>query len=505
MATEWAQGKEPPPDTLPYSEARQNATLGHAMRNERFYMQIKDRVKPGWFLSPYNQKLWEAVQAWQEKYGRRPTAQELHDAPSVRLEDIETKTRLQKTLATCIEATTEYLLDAIERDLTEWLQARIYFKAMTDSARLYNSQKLADAIRTIRDAGKEASDTRFYEDGEYNFANIIEHLAANERELHGAVSTGLSILDRVLCPQATSGALLKGDVTLFLAPSNTGKTRCLATVVRNNALDLGKHVLYITHEGRPRQIEEMLLTASMSDPASDRWITTSHLYKLYMHQAGQRVLGEHAARIAQNIMYLPLNRAGQTVEEVAATIRRKQDEWAARHGGRGFDLIVNDYPSKLTTEKAKGGQLQKRHIDDMVSDHFVQLALELDVPIVGAFQTNREGSKAMKGRGDQKRLLDIEDSNEAFAPMQNVANVISINRDATCKENSTMILHVCKSRTGDTGWAVVCNTRFGSCVTHHDALGATAYRGSASRSEVAKDLLAQFNGKTVPDNALPPE
>lgn len=38
---------------LPFDEEQQQALMGHVIQDERFFLQVKDRIKADWFVDGY--------------------------------------------------------------------------------------------------------------------------------------------------------------------------------------------------------------------------------------------------------------------------------------------------------------------------------------------------------------------------------------------------------------------------------------------------------------------
>jgi hypothetical protein len=160
---------------------------------------------------------------------------------------------------------------------------------------------------------------------------------------------------------------------------------------------------------------------------------------------------------------------------------------------------VDDYPAKLSTLQARGGNFNKRDIDLVVYNYFVQLALEYNFHSLLAIQTNREGAKVNKGNKDgEKRLLVMEDVSESYGPIQLATNVLSMNRDGQAKARNRLTFHIDKSRSNETGWAVVCRTNYGHSITHANWLGGTYYRGSSTMADTIDTLLDQYGNDCTP-------
>jgi hypothetical protein len=300
--------------------------------------------------------------------------------------------------------------------------------------------------------------------------------------------------DAIEAVNAGNGSLLPGDTTVVVAPTNSGKTTSMLTTAVANARR-GKSVLLMTHEGRPSDIKMKLLCCALG-------VTQAKIFEKMRGSPEERKLLERAAMMLESqITYVPYNKAGLCVEDVEPIIRRKQDERAAKNSGEGFNLLVSDYPAKLTTRMGAEGKMSKRNIDEIVYGYYIQYALEYGFHSLLAIQTNREGSRINKGQREP-RLLTGEDVHESYGPIQEATNVITINRDPTAKARSRLTYYVDKSRSSETGFAVVCRTDFGSATTHSDKLGGCWYRGTDTMSDSIDDLLTQFNNMEIDPTAL---
>jgi hypothetical protein len=277
----------------------------------------------------------------------------------------------------------------------------------------------------------------------------------------------------------------------MLAPTNIGKTTNMITIGNAN-LARGKRILLLTHEGRPLDIKEKIWRNHLG-------VTTKEYFELPDTDEGRARLTRGSMMLNRFLTYCPYNKAGLTVEEVEPLIRRKQDELAAKNNGKGYDLLIVDYPAKLSTRQAGGGAMNKRNIDEIVYGYFIQLALEYNFHALLAIQTNREGAKVNKGQRDERRLLVMEDVHESYGVMQEATNVITMNKDAVAKARKRMTYHIDKSRSSETGFAIVARTDFARAITHSDELGSIWYRGTSTLADQVDDLLAnpENNGQEI--------
>jgi hypothetical protein len=202
------------------------------------------------------------------------------------------------------------------------------------------------------------------------------------------------------------------------------------------------------------------------------------------------------------MIWIPLTKPGYTVEECDSVINRKVDEHLQRTG-RQFSLFIDDYPAILQSEKNAKGMLQKRHSDDLVYSYVVRWALSFKFHSLAAIQGNRESAKInRKTKEDETRLLTMEDVSEAYGPMMTATNVLTINRDQNAMAKGVVTYLLCKSRSSETGYAVMCKSDYSRAITHSNALGGTWYRGTATMTDRIDDMLGNYNGQGIPDNVV---
>jgi len=134
---------------------------------------------------------------------------------------------------------------------------------------------------------------------------------------------------------------------------------------------------------------------------------------------------------------------------------------------------------------------------DIVYDYYVQLALEYNFHALLAIQANREGSKVNRGI-ESNRLLMMEDVAEAWGPMTSATNVITLNRSVNAKRKNRLTLYVAKSRSSETGQAIVAQSNFSHGLTHSTKMKSTGYFGTSTMEGVIDNYLVQFNGIFIP-------
>lgn len=484
---------EPLTITLPFDDNKQLAILGHLVENHQFFCQSVERILPGWFKNSYATQIYEAKVQFFREFNRSPTTEELRNLPVFLKTDQRSIQRVNDTILAATNMTQEFGLDALRPELTAWLHSQLFEIGFRNAYLEYKKKNTKLAYSTVDEMVQKIKATRFEQDDEEKFDNPIEEFRASRREYSNALTTGLTIFDRLLTPKAASGSLLPGDLSIILAPTNIGKTTSMITTVVHNVL-MGKHVLLITHEGRPSDIKEKIYCAMLG-------MNALQLLDIHKSKKGQRRIEHSAKWLSQYLTYIPMNKPGLTVEEVAAVVRKKQEErFVQRKGLGGYDMLVDDYPAKVTTAQAAKG-MSKRERDEIVYNHFEQMGLQHKFHVLCAIQTNREGSKVNKGQRED-RLLTMEDVQESWGPMTAATNVWTINRSPHDKMRNRLVYYIDKSRSSETGFAVVCKTDFSTACTHSNALGATFYRSASTHSDKLDQYLEQYLHQEMPEHLL---
>jgi hypothetical protein len=488
-------------ESLPFSGPKQEALMGYLLTDERFFMIAKHRILPEWWSIGRLQQIWGISIRFSNRYGRAPKATEIIECQEMMAMDLAEANRLKSVINLSIQRRMDFGLDMLQAELTDWFKCRIYVAAMKKSESLFNlaakggqdSKKLQEAFDILKRMSKEIEDASFEAGQVEDMSNPVQDFQNQLVEAKDAISFGLPLLDEILLPEGEGrGSLLKGDMTVLLAPTNIGKTTTMVTIAALNVW-AGKDVLLITHEGRVGDIKLKIWQSMMG-------LSRKEVMGRLNDDEFRKSLDVIRTLVNKHLEFMPLNKAGLTVEEVEAAIRRRNDRWRGSCLGKGFDLIIDDYAAKLTTSLARGGQFQLRQIHEVVYNYFSQIALQEGCHVITAIQTNREGSKTNKkiGKDVLSRLLTLEDVMESWGPMTTATNVISINRDPSAQAKGIVTFFICKSRSSEVGWAVACKSNYAAAQSHQPESPATKYRGTSPMSEKIDSLLEGYCGREIP-------
>lgn len=488
--------------SLPFSPTKQQALMGHAIIKKDLYLDLLDRIDPSWFSNIASGELFGIYKGWSERYDKNksklPTKSEIQDCFISK--DARTKERLIKEMASWEIQAGAYDLEAILTELTEWLKCKIYMDSVENSTELFEKQNYKEAFTELNEAIKKYESVNFFPEDGVSFKDWKKNFKEVSLEREDALTIGLDTFDKIIDPLCTSGSLLKGDTTVILAPSNVGKTTFLITTAIANVVR-GKKVLFISHEGRQGDLANKMYSCFFQKTLAELDLIEKLGKPDTKMDAGAAYLDQHMTYIAWN------DPAKMTVEEVGALIETKQRQEIAKTG-RGFDMVVNDYPAKLRSVRTNKVSMEFRIEQSYVYNYFVNLALKHKFHSLLAQQTNREASKinSYAGKhGTAKRLIGKEDSSETYGPVQTATNLISLNRNEDYGDK--IILHHAKSRSSEFGFSVIAKSDFSKSITHSNTLGCVWYKGS-SIGKVSDDIIKQYldnpdkKNKAIPQRDL---
>jgi hypothetical protein len=480
---------------LPFSPEKQEAVLGYLLRDEKFFKTCRHKIQHEWFVDGMAGRVWKARLKFEDTFEHAPKAKpDFVQWGDFITEDPQTRSAMRTKVNVCFERTNNFSLDVIQQELQGWYQAVLFKDAAQKAAHLFNNKKFEECYLLMAEEMTRIRAARFVEDNEYDFDNLEALAAQEEHDRDHACTLGYHLLDRCLLPDAPSGSLLPGDQTIVLGSTNAGKTRTMVTTIKHNIVRK-KYILWMMHEGRENDLALLLWCSLLK-------CTRLELFERMKTVEGKRKIDAARKLISEYVTFVPYQKAGMTVEDVAVVIRNKCEEFAAKHQGKMYDLFVDDYPAKLTTKQAQGGHMAMRHVMDIVYNYFVNLAGEYKFHSFVGFQTNRVGAKVQRGQSDDSRLLTKEDASEAYGPMMTATNVITLNRPEDLKARGYVIWHFDKSRSGETGWSVCVKSDYARCITHSKELGGVRYRGNSTMAEQMDSYMTSYGDGTVPEEVV---
>lgn len=489
--------------SLGWSTDKLLAVFGWLLADADFARGAGAEIQPEWFGTETALVKARMVQLKHlEKYGVFPTPDEVKDGPCLRGHPEDEKLLIARGVDLALRSRERFGKDGLADEVRRWRKSLIFRDAHKRSAQHYHLGQEEQAYSVMEDmvAAVRAADNE--DGGGFQWEQFRQHLADKKAEYRGALTWGHPLFDAKLCPEGEGGCLLRGKSTLIESGTNRGKSRCLSTVVKSNLFREVRgqlapaDVLWITHEDPDVDLSMNLWCSTLR-------VTPGELLRFHLTPEGAAAMDELALYFKRHVELVMLPPTGLTVEKVVAVVRKKQEEWKRKHG-KGFDLLVDDYPAKLTTDRFRSSD--KRDVIAHVYQQFIGLALEYRFHSLLAVQSNRAGHVVGKGGGGPKekpRWMDERDIAETFDPARDVANFISLNRTAALEAIKATVYYVCKAKeSAAIGWAIACRGDYGMSLTHAPDMAATCFQADWMEADKIAEYLKTYDGKAVPTHIV---
>lgn len=213
-----------------------------------------------------------------------------------------------------------------------------------------------------------------------------------------------------------------GELCLYLAPPATGKTSLLIKSGAAHA-QRGGGVLHITLEINTRKVVERYDQA---------W--TSLGQEAIQTEAGQKRV--------QDARYIVQAHGGQvhivdwsymqvTSNDIGALVRKLKAQ------GKKVTMVIVDYLGLMSPNKSSGREVYRQTFS-AVGKEMRALARNLDLPVLSAWQVNREGSK--------KSVLGPADISESWDVVMIADTIIGLNQNLVMLNHNRMKLNIIKQR-----------------------------------------------------------
>jgi RecA-family ATPase len=136
-------------ESLPFSENKQKAILGHALADPEFQRTALSMVRAEWFVDPIAGKAYGALSRFVERFGRAPSEPEFMETQDFLREEPRIRTKLIGVVNAAKEQAQVYGVDALSDQLPRWHRARVFQSEITKAVDQYNREDVEGAFRTI--------------------------------------------------------------------------------------------------------------------------------------------------------------------------------------------------------------------------------------------------------------------------------------------------------------------------------------------------------------------
>jgi len=405
-----AAGASAPAPLYEFDEAFQTKIAALCLRDVTFMQQTEGLIRPDYFESESNAGLVNIAMRYFDKYRKCPGDKAV--IGDLIKHDIINKVLTKELGVGCAR----YVADKSEKGLfqvdisdREYVVEQVaqFAKHQAISAAILDSVGYLDKrdFDRIEQAITKAANVGRNEDGgAYDYGEMID-ARTEERLLRAAgklpptgVTTGYPELDKLLYHRGWG----KRELSVLMAPAKGGKSTALMDFGIAAAGSAQRYnVLYVTLEVAAKIMAERV-DANIAEVAMSQLGTNTHTVKAavkdYMSKAGKFIIQEFP-----------------TGSMRVSDLRRLLERYKAK--GIVFDLVIVDYADLMQPERVTDSGIEN---SKSVYVALRGLAMQEDLAILTATQTNREGAK--------KAVATATDVAEDFNKIRIADIVISINK-----------------------------------------------------------------------------
>lgn len=375
---------------------------------------IKLGLKEEHLDSNRNQEMWKWLVEQTNMNGRVPTERQLkREWADVSFPDASDET-----------------FKGLVRELHTSYMDKKYLDIRVEMAQRYGEGTNKDLQEQIRDAALSlleiSTSVTFFSglDPVRDYENVLKDLRERmklPKYLKG-LPTDIDSLDMY------TGGLRKGTLNLIYAENKRGKTM-LATIMANAAHEHGVHVLYISYEMLPEEMQDRWL-AYIAGVGMNK-VTTDFITNNEFGRISKKLTSK---KYKQSIKFIDGAQSGRTVSDVAALIRQHQP---------GFVVLDAAY---LMRDSRAGKSDNKTIGQSNIADDLMVLARESGIPILVTLQ-------ALSSKVSNKTTRELDSSTIGWsnAWVNNCHWAVAVERNTDDPTGKTSVLRLTTNRSGEQG------------------------------------------------------
>lgn len=391
--------------------------LSGLMYNDKFSRKVLPHLKSSYFHDTSEKTIFKIIGTFYQKYNKPPTQEILKEevestAVTENLYDasLEVIQQLHKT-----DSDFEWLVDKTE----SWCQEKAIFNAIEKSIAISEGEDETLTKHAIPEILKEALAIDFntsighdyFEDAaeRWDFYNLDE----------ARLPFDIEILNKI-----TNGGIPSKTLNIILAATNVGKSLMMCHFSAGY-LQAGKNVLYITlemaEEAIANRIDANLFGIDINDVQNlDKETFTNKLDAIKQKTMGKFVIKEYP-----------------TSSIHVGHIRTLLQELKSKSNFVP-DVIMIDYINIMSSSRVKLSNTSSYFYIKAVAEEMRGLAVEFDVPLWSATQTNRSGANDMD--------VDLTSTAESFGLPATADFMFAAIRSPELDELGQLLVKQLKSR-----------------------------------------------------------
>ena len=345
--------------------------FSHLLFNEEYSRKVIPFLKNEYFQTRTNKILFELIDGYIKTYNVVPSKEalntKLQSLDNISEDEFKSCGELITKLEADLKTSVDWLCDQTEK----FCQEKAVYNAIMDSIKIIDKKDEKRGTGSIPEILTEALSVSFDTNIGHDF---IED--ANSRYDYYHVREEKLQFDLEYFNKITKGGLSKKTLNIILASTGVGKTMFMTHCAAHH-LTLGKNVLYLTMEMSEERIAERI-DANLMDVTID---DLKELPKDAYEKKMVRIKGGTTGKLI--VKEYPTAAAG------SAHFRHLLQELRIKKSFKP-DVIYVDYLNICSSARMKmGGAVNSYMYIKAIAEELRGLAVEFDVPIISATQSNR--------------------------------------------------------------------------------------------------------------------
>ena len=363
--------------------------FSHLLFNEEYSRKVIPFLKNDYFQTRTNKILFELIDGYVKTYNVVPSKEalntKLQSLDNISEDEFKSCSDLISKLEADLKTSVDWLCDQTEK----FCQEKAVYNAIMDSIKIIDKKDKKLGTGSIPEILTEALSVSFDTNIGHDF---IED--ANSRYDYYHVREEKLQFDLEYFNKITKGGLSKKTLNIILASTGVGKTMFMTHCAAHH-LTLGKNVLYLTMEMSEERIAERI-DANLMDVTID---DLKELPKDAYEKKMVRIKGGTTGKLI--VKEYPTAAAG------SAHFRHLLQELRIKKSFKP-DVIYVDYLNICSSARMKmGGSVNSYMYIKAIAEELRGLAVEFDVPIISATQSNRDAYNSSD--------VGLDNTSESFA------------------------------------------------------------------------------------------
>jgi replicative DNA helicase len=359
------------------------------VKNEAFTRRVLPFLKSEYFTNEVERNIFNEIRDFTIKYNNLPTA----DALLIEVDTLrgltadqarDASTLIKDLNADEVDTNADWLLDSTEK----FCQEKAIYNAIMQSIEIMNNKGGALTKGAIPDLLTQALAVTFDPNVGHDYLEDFEERYEYYHRVEHKIPFDLEFFNKI-----TKNGFSRKTLNIFLAGTGVGKSLTMCHIAAA-CLDQGKNVLYITLELAEEEVAKRIDANLMNITIDDLLQLPQDLYLkkasvLKNKSQGKLIVKEYPTASASTLHFKAL------LNELNLKKSFKPD------------IIFVDYLNICASSRIKpGGNVNSYTYIKSIAEELRGLAVEFEVPVVSATQTNRTGFTSSD--------VGLEDTSESF-------------------------------------------------------------------------------------------